>query len=89
MISERPVTDDVHFDHLIRWYLPGFSTGKLYFPVLISIPWGSTLKLYKYLIPHQTFNVFNYLYLHGLVIFYFLNTVCYYNNSLVLKLSPI
>lgn len=63
-----------HFDHYNK-----IETAKpqieLILLVVISVWWAATLKLSYYPIPHQTFNLFFYLYLNGLMVSFIIQWV--------------
>lgn len=64
MISICTITDNVYFDNLANMVTSRFFYYvKLLFSTLYIIPilWGDTLKLCKYSISYQTFNISIYL----------------------------
>lgn len=80
IISNCPVPDDVHFDHLRKVVSARlFHRKYIYFPSL-SILWGSPLKVCKFPVPHQAFSVFSYLFISVWTCDF--NVICYYNNLL-------
>lgn len=60
-VQFSPITDEVHFDHLTKWHLPGF-------PVKVSlIPFG-TLKLY-FFTHFQCVRLFKSVWTHGFLFY--------------------
>ena len=59
MTAISPFADGVCSDHLIKVASAGLHIHIVtLFSFLLSILWRGTLKLGKYVIPHQTFNFF-------------------------------